>query len=246
MGTRHSNGHRWRRTVGAAAAILLVAGASACSGDDSTEALEQELADLTAERDALALQAEEQAAKDLAKLGEMTAERDALALQAEERAAAERDAPAQQAEERAERREKGIAIQAEIKAILDDPESFGTEEEVADLLATHATQFAAMDDEVFGSANYRAGFYNTLYSNAMDAEIDVYETWMSDDGSQGGVLWMWHGTNARGNPFELAGVSITTHDEDGMITHEYVTYPHDDAYVVSAAYGLGTCQSDDL
>ena len=128
----------------------------------------------------------------------------------------------------------------EIVAILDDPESFGTEQEVADLLATHATEDAVMDDEVFGAVNYRDGFYNTLYSDAMDAEIDVYETWMSDDGSQGGVLWMWHGTNAEGNPFELAGVSITTHDEEGMITYEYVTYPHDDEYVRVAAFGGGT------
>jgi hypothetical protein len=194
------NRHRWRRTVGLAAAVLLVAGASACSGDDNAEALEQELAEVTAERDALALQVEE----------------------------------------RAERRDRGLAILAEITAILDEPESFGTEEEVADLLATHATEAAVMDDEVFGSVNYRDGFYNTLYSDAMDAEIDVYETWMSADGSQGGVLWLWHGTNAAGNSFELAGVSITTHDEEGMITHEYVTYPHDDEYVRAATFGEGT------
>jgi hypothetical protein len=208
--------------------------------------LEQELAEVTAERDALALQVEERDDEEFAELAEVTAERDALALQADERVAAEREAVALQAKERAERREKGIAIQAEIIAILDDPESFGTEEEVTALLATHATEDAVMDDEVFGAANYRAGFYNTLYSNAMDAKIDTYETWMSDDGSQGGALWMWHGINAWGNPFELAGVSITTHDEDGVITHEYVTYPHEWSYVQSAAFGAGTCQSDDL
>ena len=150
MRALHINRHQLRRTVGLAAAVMLVAGASACSGDDNTEALEQELAEVTAERDALALQVEE----------------------------------------RAERRDKGLAILAEIAAILDEPESFGTEGEVADLLATHATEAAVMDDEVFGSVKYRDGFYNTLYSDAMDAEINVYETWMSDEGSQGGVLWL--------------------------------------------------------
>ena len=200
MRATQNSWHRRRRAIGLAAAVTLVTGTSACSGDDNTEAFEQELAEVTAERDALA----------------------------------------QRIDEQTERRDKGLAILDEIAAILDEPESFGTEEEVADLLATHATEAAVMDDEVFGSVNYRAGFYNTLYSGAMDAEIDVYETWISDDGSQGGVLWLWHGTNAEGNSFELAGVSITTHDEEGMITYEYVTYPHDDEYVRAVAFGEGT------
>ena len=199
MGT-HVNRRGWRRAIGLAAMTVMIAGTAACSGDDDNEALESELAEVTAERDALAAAVEDQA----------------------------------------ERRDKALAIITEIAAVLGDPESFGTEEEVADLLATHATEDAVMDDEVFGAVNYRDGFYNTLYSDAMDAQIDVYESWVSDDGSQGGVLWMWHGTNAEGNLFELPGVSLTTHDEEGLITYEYVTYPYDDEYVYVAAFGDGT------
>jgi hypothetical protein len=129
-------------------------------------------------------------------------------------------------------------IQSELIAILDDPEAFGTEDEIADLLATHATPEARMDDDVFGSQSFRAGFYNTLYG-MVDAQIDVYDTWLCDDGSQGGALWQWHGTNTTGNPFELAGISLATYDEDGRVSYELVTYPYPDAYVREAFMGSG-------
>ena len=45
---------------------------------------------------------------------------------------------------------------------------------------------------------------------------------------------MWHGTNAAGNPFELAGISLTTYDEDGLISYGLVTYPYSDEYVRKA------------
>lgn len=140
----------------------------------------------------------------------------------------------------ASRYEKASATSEEIIALLDNPKAFGTEEEVADLIAAHSTSGAVMDDDVFGAVPYRAGFYNTLYAGAMDAEIDVYDSWVSDDGSQGGALWMWHGTNAAGNPFELAGISLNTYDDEGLISYELVTYPYPDEYVQEAVLGEGT------
>ena len=133
-----------------------------------------------------------------------------------------------------------MKIHEEIISLLHDPEAGGTEAKIADLLATHATDDALMDDEVFGSVNYRQGFYNTLYSGAANAEIDVFEDWLTEDGSQGGFLWMWHGTNAAGNPFSLTGISLTTHDEAGLISYEFVTYPYTDEYVREAWLGAGT------
>ena len=74
----------------------------------------------------------------------------------------------------------------------------------------------------------------------MDARIDAYDTWVSEDGSQGGVLWTWYGTNASGEPFELPGISLLDFDEHGKIAHEFVTYPYPDDYVWDAVFGSGT------
>lgn len=153
---------------------------------------------------------------------------------------AERDVLAAAAATSALRHEKATRTHNEIIALLHNPEAFGTEEEVADLLATHATADAMMDDDVFGAVQYRQGFYNTLYSGTMDARIDVFYDWLSEDGTQGGFLWRWHGTNAAGNSFSLAGISVTTHDDAGLISHEFVTYPYADDYVRQAVFGEGT------
>ncbi len=124
--------------------------------------------------------------------------------------------------------------------MLNDPEAFGSEEEVVDAIARHSTETAVMDDDVFGAVSYRSGFYNTLYGGVVDARIDSYDWWVSDDGSQGGALWIWYGTNRAGNPFELPGLSLTEFDEDGRIEYELVTYPYPDDYVRSAFSGDGT------
>ena len=137
-------------------------------------------------------------------------------------------------------RTQALETVEEIKALLDDPDAFGSEDEVADLIAEHATDSAVMDDEVFGAVPYRSGFYNTLFGGAVDAQIDIHHSWVSADGSQGGVLWLWHGTNASGNPFELAGISIIDFDEDGRVAYELVTYPYPDGYVDRAVFGEGT------
>lgn len=125
-------------------------------------------------------------------------------------------------------------------AVLDDPESFGTEDEVVDLIAEHATESALMDDEVFGAFPYRQAFYDTLYGGAMDAQLDPYHYWVSDDGSDGGMLWLWHGTNGRGNPFEIAGISLFDFNDEGLVENEFVTYPYPDSFVDDAAFGEGT------
>jgi hypothetical protein len=138
------------------------------------------------------------------------------------------------------RRDHAQAIMNEITAILDDHEAFGTEDEVANAIATHATEDAVMDDDVFGAYPYREGFYNTLYFGGADARIDVYASWLSEDGSQGGFLWMWSGTNPSGHVFELAGISLIEFAEDGRIAYERVTYPYPDEYVYEAWMGAGT------
>lgn len=153
---------------------------------------------------------------------------------------AERDGLAAQISDREARHAASLATIEGVEAILADPDAFGTENEVADALAALAVEDAVMDDTVFGAVGYRTAWYNTLFSGAIDADIDVYHHWLSEDGSQGGSLWVWHGTNAAGNPFELAGISLNEYDEDGRLTYELVTYPYPDEYVEAAVMGEGT------
>ena len=131
------------------------------------------------------------------------------------------------------------AHKAEFEAILADTAAHGTPDEVADLLATYATEDAVMDDDVFGAVNYRDAWYNTLYGDAT-AQIDTIQQWMDADGSQAGSLWIWHGTNMSGNPFALIGISFIDYDDEGQITNEWVAYPYDDDYVTNAVVGTGT------
>jgi hypothetical protein len=140
----------------------------------------------------------------------------------------------------AARRDAALSTMELQRQVLDDPESYGTEDEVVDLLASRATVDAFMDDAVFGAVPMRQAWRNTLYGGAFDARIDMYDTWVCEDGSQGGVLWTWHGTNGAGNPFELPGISLMRFDEEGRISYELVTYPYPDAYVDEAVFGSGT------
>ena len=86
---------------------------------------------------------------------------------------------------------------------------------------------------------YEQAFDNTLYGGAMDAEIDIHDSWVSDDGSQGGFMWVWRGQNTQGNPFELLGLSLVDFDENGKVAYELVTYPYADDYVRDAVMGGG-------
>ncbi|MGD2059800.1 MAG: hypothetical protein PVF87_02950 [Acidimicrobiia bacterium] len=158
-------------------------------------------------------------------LSDMTAERDSLAGA---------DVPA---ETRHERARAHIDL---VMEILDDPDAFGSEEEVVSALVEHYTPDAVMDDIVFGAVPIANAWHNVLYGGMVDADIDVYHSWLSDDGSQGGYLWLWHGTNAAGNPFELPGISLCEFDEDGLESYEYVVYPYPDDHVRTAFEGSGS------
>ena len=164
-----------------------------------------------------------------ARLEQVTAERDALSAQVESQQA-RHDAAEQ-------------TIEA-VEAILADPDAYESEDAVADALGALATPTAQMEDAVFGSVSLRDGWLYTLYGDSsaedLDSDMTVYHHWLSDDGSEGGTLWVWHGVNGVGNPFELVGISLTSYDDEGKITHEYVTYPYPDEYVEEAIDGAGT------
>jgi hypothetical protein len=179
---------------------LLAGGVAACSTDESTQALQDQLASVQAERDQLAAQLDAQAT----------------------------------------RHEASLATIAAVEEILANQDSYESENAVADALAALSTPDAKMDDDVFGAVSYRQGWYNTLFGGAMDAKIDVYHHWLSEDGSQGGSLWVWHGDNLKGNSFELAGINLTDYDEQGRITNSFVAYPYPDEYVDEAVDGPGT------
>lgn len=152
----------------------------------------------------------------------------------------ERDELQARLDEDAERYDKTVEVKDSIRAILDDPTSYGTENEVVDLLASYASPNAQMRDDVFGDVRMRAAWHNTLYGDAMDAEIDIVQRWIAPDGSQSGGLWVWHGTNPGGNAFELIGIQIDTHDGNGIVTDEWVAYPYPNDYVTDAIWGDGT------
>jgi hypothetical protein len=185
---------------------LLTGGVAACSTDESTQSLQDQLASVQAERDQLAAQLDARATRHEASLATITAEEDILANQ----------------------------------------DSYESPEAVVDALAALATPDAKMDDEVFGAVNLRQGWYYTLFGDSMDARIDVHHHWLSEDGSQGGSLWVWHGTNSNGKPFELVGISLMDYDDQGRLTNEFVTYPYPDEYVEGAVDGAGTPASGSL
>jgi hypothetical protein len=155
-------------------------------------------------------------------------------------AVAERDALASAAPQPNARHDKAKATQEAIQAILDDPESVGTEQEVVDALASLATPDAMMVDDVFGAVNMLSAWRQTLYGGTVDATVDTTYMWLSEDGSQGGSLWLWHGTNLAGNPFELAGIALNDYNEDGLVSNSYVVYPYPADYVTAAFEGAGT------
>ena len=157
-----------------------------------------------------------------------------------EEVTAERDELQARVDADAERYDKSVEVRDAIRAILDDPAADGSEDEVVDLLASYASSGAQMRDDVFGDVGVRSAWYNTLYAGAMDAEIDVIHRWFAPDGAQSGGLWVWRGTNPAGNPFELVGVQIDSHDDEGRITDEWVIYPYPDDYVRDAVFGDGT------
>jgi hypothetical protein len=141
--------------------------------------------------------------------------------------------------ERDARHDKAKATQEAVTAIVKDPESVGSEQEVVDALASYYTPDAMMVDAVFGSIGARDGWYETLYGAMADSTFDNTYWWVSEDGSQGGSVWLWHGMNEAGNPFELAGISLDDFNEEGLVSNEYVVYPYPADYVTEAIKGAG-------
>lgn len=166
-----------------------------------------------------------------AELAAAQAERDVLASELAEIEAAA-----------ASRREKSMATMAEITGIIDNPVSVGSQEEVLDELMSHVAPGAVMEDAVFGAVPMRTAWRNTLFGGR-DARIETWHRWMSADGSQGGALWTWSGTNFAGEPFELIGVVISEYDEEGKETHEYVTYPYEHEVVRATLNGTAPAAS---
>ncbi|WP_296667820.1 hypothetical protein [Demequina sp.] len=152
---------------------------------------------------------------------------------------AERDALQQQVDTAAARHDKSAEVKAAVEALLAEPGSSIPPAELAAELASYATADAQMVDDVFGGVGMEQAWYNTL-SGDLDATIDTIHQWISDDGTQSGSLWIWRGSNMQGNPFELIGVNIDSHNEEGLITEEWVGYPYPDAYVNGAIVGDGT------
>ncbi len=143
-----------------------------------------------------------------------------------------------------DRHDRTAGATERLRAILADPAAFGTEEEVAAQLAQMATEDAMMVSDVFGETGVRSAWQSTLFGEgptaASEARVDTLHHWLSEDGSMSGSLWVWHGANAVGNPFELAGVQVSTHDETGRATEIRIVFPYPDAWVLEAFDGPGT------
>lgn len=141
------------------------------------------------------------------------------------------DAAVAAAEAAASRYEKAKATQQTAFAIMGDPSSFGTEEEVLDLLDELAAPGTVYGDAAFGAIGYRTGWRNTLFAQ-VDATIRTWTSWLSEDGSMGGSLWTWSGTARNGEPFDLQGIELSTYDENGLYSSIMVHYPYEDAEVM--------------
>jgi outer membrane murein-binding lipoprotein Lpp len=144
-------------------------------------------------------------------------------------------------DEAQDRHDRTAGAMERLRAILDDPGEFGTEEQVVAQLAQMSTEDAVLRDDVFGSTGVRSAWQDILFgwsrSAAMDTSMDVHHHWLAADGSQSGGLWVWHGTNCAGHRFQLVEVRIRDHDETGKATLIEIHYPYDDAYVRDAVEG---------
>jgi outer membrane murein-binding lipoprotein Lpp len=144
----------------------------------------------------------------------------------------ERDALAAEALTAAARHDKVLANQEAVAEIIANPYSFGTEDEVLDLLMTYAAPGAVVDDVAFGPVDMRSSWKYTVFELA--ADIEKWAIWTAEDGSMGGVLWVWSGTARNGKPFELIGINTDLFDDDGLVTHSLVQWPYKNDYVTGA------------
>lgn len=147
---------------------------------------------------------------------------------------AERDELAAQIAAQQGRYEKANATQQAVADIIADPTAFGTEDEVLDLLDQYAVSpNIVYGDEAFGDTTWRTGWSNTLFGS-VDADIQTWTRWLSDDGSTGGSLWSWNGTASNGEPFTLSGIVLEQYDDDGLYETLRVYYPMSDEDVQAA------------
>ncbi|MEN8114820.1 MAG: hypothetical protein ABFS21_10580 [Actinomycetota bacterium] len=145
----------------------------------------------------------------------------------------ERDAMAAQIAAIESRHERAQSTEKRVIEIIDDPDAFGTQDEVLNALTEMTVDGAVMDDTAFGAVGIRSAWRNTLYGG-LGAGIKTWVRWLADDGSQAGSLWTWAGTAANGEPFELIGINLTDYDEEGTITNILVDWPYEHDYVRSA------------
>ncbi len=144
---------------------------------------------------------------------------------------AERDALATQAATTTERHSKASATQAKLSAIIDDPSSFGTEEEVLDLIDELAVPLVRYEDTAWPplgpvqEGDWRTSWRNTIFTETLDT-VTTWRTWLSKDGSTGGSLFMWQGTDLTGEPFWLPGIELSEFNEEGLYTESIVYYPY--------------------
>ena len=203
-----------KRTIVASSAILALVVAG-CSSSDPTaseeyQALEQEL-----------VAAEQQLAETEQALAE--AQQDLGADQAE------MDILASEERSPSARYEAALATQETMLAIMEDPASFGDEDEVLDLLDSMATPGVVSGDLAWGGTStgiWRTGWRNTLFGGT-DATIRTWKTWLSDDGSVGGSLWTWTGTAQNGKSFSIEGLELSRFNENGLYTEVVMLYPYE-------------------
>jgi hypothetical protein len=157
------------------------------------------------------------------KLAAVTAERDLLLA---EKAMAD------------ERLDKTSATIDAVGEIVSDPTAFGTEDEVLELLSQHFAPGATTHDLAYGEIDTIDGWRNTLFGGQVDAVTTEWHNWVCEDGSQGGSLWTWEGTNFVGEPFELIGISIAGYNDEGLGTGNTVMWPYPDEYVWEE-FGIG-------
>ena len=182
--------------------------------------------DATATDEYLAFQAElDEANQEIATVERALADGEAQLVQI----TAERDSLIADASASADRYEKTAANTERVAAIIDDPDAFGTKEEVLDEMMTLVAPEAVMDDAAFGAVPIRQAWSNTLWGS--DATIKTWVRWMCDDGSQAGSLWSWIGESNSGKPFELIGVNLDEFDDEGRVTCSLVDWAYDSAYV---------------
>ncbi|MDN4477278.1 hypothetical protein QQX10_04620 [Demequina sp. SYSU T00039] len=164
-------------------------------------------------------------------LAAMTSERDALASQVEQLQAEHAAAAA--------RYDAADATRAGFESTLDDDSRYADPEAMIEDLSTYWTATAILDDIYIGPQPIADGLMYDLFETG-GSQLDLRQSWIDPDGSTSGAVWLWHGRNIFDNPFELVMVTVTTYDDEGLITDFYRSYPYDQDFFHEALRGEGT------